>query len=245
MTATPPEKHPTPAPASDGRIRVLLADDEEMIRHGVRLILRHAEDIDVVAEARNGAEAVELAAAQPVDVVLLDIRMPVLDGLAAVEQLVRLAPKPQVVMLTTFGDEENVTRALHAGAGGFLLKDEGPQELISAVRAAATGDAVLSPGVTGHVVKRMLQGGLIGTSSTTAPVDRRLAALTGREREVLAMLGAGLPNLEIAHRLDIGLGTVKTHVGRILEKTGTASRVQAALLAHQAGLGGATGRADA
>ena len=129
MTATPPEKPPTPAPAADGRIRVLLADDEEMIRHGVRLILRHAEDIDVVAEARNGAEAVERAAAQPVDVVLLDIRMPVLDGLAAVEQLVRLDPKPQVVMLTTFGDEENVTRALHAGAGGFLLKDEGPQEL--------------------------------------------------------------------------------------------------------------------
>ncbi|MFH8568898.1 response regulator [Streptomyces sp. NPDC017993] len=246
MTATPPEKSPTPAPAADGRIRVLLADDEEMIRHGVRLILRHAEDIDVVAEARNGAEAVERAAAQPVDVVLLDIRMPVLDGLAAVARLVRLDPKPQVVMLTTFGDEENVTRALHAGAGGFLLKDEGPQELISAVRAAAAGDAVLSPGVTGHVVKRMLQGGgLIGTSSATAPADQRLAALTGREREVLAMLGAGLPNLEIARRLDIGLGTVKTHVGRILEKTGTASRVQAALLAHQAGLGGATGAAGA
>ncbi|MFH8406735.1 response regulator [Streptomyces sp. NPDC018019] len=218
-----------------GPVRVLLADDEEMIRHGVRLILRHAEDIDVVAEAANGAEAVELAARQPVDVALVDIRMPVLDGLAAIEQLVRLDPKPQVVMLTTFGDEENVTRALQAGASGFLLKDEGPQELISAVRAAAAGDAVLSPGVTGHVVKRMLQGGgRLGAGNA----DARLAGLTDREREVLAMLGEGLSNLEIGRRLEIGLGTVKTHVGRILDKTGTESRVQAALLAHQAGLAG-------
>ncbi|MFD7666115.1 response regulator [Streptomyces sp. NPDC059788] len=223
-------------------VRVLLADDEEMIRHGVRLILRHAEDIDVVAEAANGAEAVELAARQPVDVALVDIRMPVLDGLAAIEQLVRLDPKPQVVMLTTFGDEENVTRALQAGASGFLLKDEGPQELISAVRAAAAGDAVLSPGVTGHVVRRMLQGGgRIGAANGAGGPDgpgQRLAALTDREREVLAMLGEGLSNMDIGRRLEIGLGTVKTHVGRILDKTGTESRVQAALLAHQAGLAG-------
>ncbi|MEU5584346.1 response regulator [Streptomyces chrestomyceticus] len=220
-------------------VRVLLADDEEMIRHGVRLILKHAEDIDVVAEAANGAEAVELAARMPVDVALVDIRMPVLDGLAAIEQLVRLDPKPQVVMLTTFGDEENVTRALQAGASGFLLKDEGPQELISAVRAAAAGDAVLSPGVTGHVVRRMLQGGgRIGAPDGAAAPDQRLAALTDREREVLAMLGQGLSNLDIGSRLEIGLGTVKTHVGRILDKTGTQSRVQAALLAHQAGLTG-------
>ncbi|OKI09910.1 DNA-binding response regulator [Streptomyces sp. CB02923] len=220
-------------------VRVLLADDEEMIRHGVRLILRHAEDIDVVAEAANGAEAVELAARNQVDVALVDIRMPVLDGLAAIEQLVRLDPKPQVVMLTTFGDEENVTRALQAGASGFLLKDEGPQELISAVRAAAAGDAVLSPGVTGHVVKRMLQGGgRIGGGTGAGGPDQRLAALTDREREVLAMLGQGLSNLDIGSRLEIGLGTVKTHVGRILDKTGTQSRVQAALLAHQSGLAG-------
>ncbi|MFH9421229.1 response regulator [Streptomyces sp. NPDC017529] len=225
----------TPAGARPA-IRVLIADDEEMIRHGVRLILRHAEDIDVVAEAANGAEAVDMAARQPVEVALVDIRMPVLDGLAAIEQLVGLDPKPQVVMLTTFGDEENVTRALQAGASGFLLKDEGPQELISAVRAAAAGDAVLSPGVTGHVVKRMLQGsGRVGPAGGQRP-DERLAALTDREREVLAMLGEGLSNLEIGRRLEIGLGTVKTHVGRILDKTGTESRVQAALLAHQAGL---------
>ncbi|MFG2135535.1 response regulator [Streptomyces sp. NPDC048650] len=236
-TPSPDANSPRNGPAHDGRIRVLLADDEEMIRHGVRLILRHAEDIEVVAEAANGAEAVELAAARPVDVALVDIRMPVLDGLAAIERLVRLDSAPQVVMLTTFGDEENVTRALHAGATGFLLKDEGPQELINAVRAAAAGDAVLSPGVTGHVIKRMLQatGPHIGSPAATGTPAQRLAALTGREHEVLAMLGAGLANQEIGRRLDIGLGTVKTHVGRILEKTGTGSRVQAALLAHQAG----------
>jgi len=213
-------------------IRVLLADDEEMVRHGVRVILRHAEGIEVVGEAANGAEAVRRAAEDRPDVVLLDVRMPVLDGLAAVEPLVALDPAPQVVMLTTFGDEENVLRALRAGATGFLLKDEGPQELIRAVRAAAAGDAVLSPGVTGTVVRRMLSGG-----APRVP-DRRVAGLTDREREVLVMLGEGLSNLEIGTRLGIGVGTVKTHVGSILGKTGCGSRVQAALLAHQAGLMG-------
>ncbi|MGW9175147.1 response regulator [Streptomyces decoyicus] len=221
-------------------IRVLLADDEEMIRHGVRLILRHADGIEVVAEAANDAEAVRLAAELRPDVVLLDIRMPVLDGLAAVEPLVALGPAPQVVMLTTFGDEENVLRALRAGATGFLLKDEGPQELISAVRAAAAGDAVLSPGVTGTVVRRMLNGGgaAAGGGAKVAALDGRVAGLTDREREVLVMLGEGLSNQEIGRRLGIGVGTVKSHVRSILGKTGCASRVQAALLAHQAGLMG-------
>ncbi|MEV5980775.1 response regulator transcription factor [Streptomyces sp. NPDC052114] len=222
-------------------IRVLLADDEEMIRHGVRMILQHADGIEVVGEAVNGAEAVTLAAELHPDVALVDIRMPVLDGLAAIGPLTELDPRPQVVMLTTFGDEENVTRALRAGAGGFLLKDEGPDELIRAVRAAAAGDAVLSPGVTGTVIKRMLQGGSpaapdASAASAAPSPDDRLAALTAREREVLAMLGAGLPNLEIGLRLGIGVGTVKTHVAAVLDKTGSDSRVQAALLAHQAGL---------
>ncbi|QHC23545.1 response regulator [Streptomyces sp. GS7] len=213
-------------------IRVLLADDEEMIRHGIRLILRHTDGIDVVGEAVNGAETVRLAAEHRPDVVLLDIRMPVLDGLAAIEPLIALDPRPQVVMLTTFGDEENVTRALRAGATGFLLKDEGAQELIRAVRAAAAGDAVLSPGVTGTVIRRMLSGG-----GTAAP-EGRVAGLTGREREVLVMLGEGISNPEIGRRLGIGVGTVKSHVRSILEKTGCGSRVQAGLLAHQAGLMG-------
>ncbi|MGW2411832.1 response regulator [Streptomyces tubercidicus] len=213
-------------------IRVLLADDEEMVRHGVRMILRHTEGIEVVSEAANGAEAIRLATEERPDVVLLDVRMPVLDGLAAIEPLAALEHRPQVVMLTTFGDEENVIRALRAGATGFLLKDEGPEELIRAVRAAAVGDAVLSPGVTGTVVRRMLRGGGPG------PLDSRVEGLTDREREVLVMLGEGLSNLEIGARLGIGVGTVKTHVGSILGKTGCGSRVQAALLAHQAGLMG-------
>ncbi|MER5708785.1 response regulator transcription factor [Streptomyces sp. NPDC002122] len=216
-------------------IRVLLADDEAMIRHGVRLILRHADGIDVVAEAADGHRAVEEAAAHHPDVALVDIRMPRCDGLAAIRPLLALDPAPRVVMLTTFGDEENVLRALRDGASGFLLKDDGPQELISAVRAAAAGDAVLSPGVTGSVIARMLRGGA-SDAGDAALRDERIARLTARERDVLAMLGEGLSNQDIADRLAIGIGTVKTHVGAILEKTGSTSRVQAALLAHQAGL---------
>ncbi|WP_199552195.1 response regulator transcription factor [Streptomyces sp. N35] len=213
-------------------VRVLLADDEEMIRRGVQLILSHAEGIEVVAEAVNGEEAIALSAEHRPDVALVDIRMPVLDGLAAVPRLVALDPAPQVVMLTTFGDDQNVVRALRDGATGFLLKDEGPQELISAVRAAATGDAVLSPGVTGSVIRRMLSGG----ASPPSAADPRITQLTDREREVLSMLGRGLSNADIARSLGIGVGTVKTHVGAILDKTDSTSRVQAALLAHQAGL---------
>ncbi|MBB4980435.1 MULTISPECIES: response regulator [Streptomyces] len=216
-------------------IRVLLADDEAMIRHGVRLILRHADGIEVVAEAADGRQAVEKAAAHHPDVALVDIRMPVCDGLAAIAPLLALDPAPRVVMLTTFGDDDNVVRALREGAAGFLLKDEGPQELISAVRAAAAGDAVLSPGVTGTVISRMLRSGT-PQEAGEALADKRLTPLTGREREVLAMLGQGLSNQDIATRLGIGVGTVKTHVGAILDKTGSASRVQAALLAHRTGL---------
>ncbi|BFV57039.1 response regulator transcription factor [Kitasatospora sp. CMC57] len=218
-------------------IRVLLADDEPGIRAGLRLVLQHAEDITVVAEAANGAEAVAEAARTPVDVALVDIRMPVLDGLAAIDQLIRLDPRPAVVMLTTFGEEENVTRALRAGASGFLLKDDGPHELISAVRAAAAGDAVLSPGVTGLVVKRMLEGDPpVGPDDPEAEAAHRIAALDPPEREALALLGAGMPNLEIALRLGISPDSVKTVVDTLLDRTGADTRVQAALLATRAGL---------
>ncbi|MFI6182720.1 response regulator [Nonomuraea sp. NPDC051191] len=206
-----------------------------MIRHGVRLILRHAEGIEVVAEATDGRQAVELATAHRPDVALVDIRMPVYDGLAAIAPLLALDPAPRVVMLTTFGEEANVLRALREGAAGFLLKDDGPQELINAVRAAAAGDAVLSPGVTAAVISRMLNG-TGPQDADPAHADERIARLTEREREVLAMLGEGLSNQEIAERLYIGIGTVKTHVSAILDKTGSASRVQAAILAHRTGL---------
>ncbi|AZK97170.1 MULTISPECIES: response regulator [Streptomyces] len=225
----------------DRPVRVLLADDEELIRYGVRLILRHADGIEVVGEAVNGEDAVRVAAETRPDVALVDIRMPVLDGLAAIEGLLALRPQPRVVMLTTFGDEENVTVALRAGAAGFLLKDEGPQELIRAVRAASAGDAVLSPGVTGTVIERMLDGdaGSPGAGRTPSPdpgTGGRLASLTGREREVLTLLGQGLANAAIGRQLGIGVGTVKSHVSAILEKTGTDSRLQAAVLAYRTGL---------
>ncbi|MER5945772.1 response regulator transcription factor [Streptomyces sp. NPDC001904] len=216
-------------------IRVLLADDEAMIRHGVRLILKHSDGIEVVAEAPDGVRAVAEAAEHRPDVVLLDIRMPGGDGLAAIRSLLALDPAPRVVMLTTFGDEPNVLRALRDGACGFILKDEGPQELISALRAAAAGDAVLSPGVTGSVIARMLRGVSPALGHPDSE-DERIARLTARERQVLAMLGEGLSNQDLAERLGIGVGTVKTHVRAVLEKTGSASRVQAALLAHRADL---------
>jgi DNA-binding NarL/FixJ family response regulator len=229
-----------PSAPGNRPVRVLLADDEELIRHAVGLILRHADGIEVAGEAANGEEAVRVAAATRPDVALIDVRMPVLDGLAAIGPLLELRPRPRVVMLTTFGDDDNVSRALRAGASGFLLKDEGPEELIRAVRAAAAGDAVLSPGVTGAVIQRML-GGAAGTPphARRAPDDSAtelLATLTGREREVLALLAGGLANVEIGRRLGIGMGTVKTHVSAILEKTATESRVQAAVLAYRAGI---------
>ncbi|MFD3513907.1 response regulator [Streptomyces sp. NPDC058657] len=223
---------------TDRPVRVLLADDEEMIRHGVRLILRHAEGIDVVAEAVDGRQAVELAAVHRPDVALVDIRMPLCDGLSAIGPLLALDPAPRVLMLTTFGDEENVVEALRAGAAGFLLKNDGPQELIGAVHAAAAGGAVLSPGVTGSVISRMLRGDTADADRQDAADSGRVAALTAREREVLAMLGEGLSNPDIALRLGIGAGTVKSHVAAILEKTGSASRVQAALLAYRTGMVG-------
>jgi len=213
-------------------IRVLLADDEALLRAGLRLILRHAEDVEVVAEVGDGAQTVAEIRRQAVDVVLLDIRMPGVDGLSAAEEIARIAPEVRVVMLTTFGEEEYVARALRAGAVGFLLKDAGPEELIHAVRAAAADQAVLSPRITRQLIDRYRGGEPDGVSEAR----RRIAELTDREREVLVMLGAGLSNADIGKRLYLGGGTVKTHVSRILRKLDCANRVQAAILAHDAGL---------
>jgi DNA-binding NarL/FixJ family response regulator len=211
---------------------VLLADDEELLRAGVKLILRHADDVEVVAEADNGAQAVEEARQHMVDVALLDIRMPVMDGLTALEQIARVAPQVQVLILTTFGEEEYVARALRAGAVGFLLKDSGPDELIQAVRAAAAGQPVLSPRITRQLIDRYV----CADRGRSERARRRIGELTERERDVLEMIGAGLSNAEIGKQLYLGDGTVKTHVSRILQKLGCANRVQAAILAHDAGL---------
>lgn len=211
-------------------IKVMLADDEQLLREGVRLVLRHADDIEVTAEAGDGAEAVQLACAQPVDVALVDIRMPGTDGLTAAEQLAQRAPEVKVVMLTTFGEQEYITRALRAGAAGFLLKDSGPQELIHAVRAAAHGGAILSPRITKDLIATHVNDG------RSAKAQRLVDTLNEREREVLVMVGVGASNAEAARLLYMGEGTVKTYVSRILAKLGCANRTQAAIIAHDAGL---------
>ncbi|KFZ77952.1 LuxR family transcriptional regulator [Amycolatopsis sp. MJM2582] len=213
-------------------IRVLLADDEPLLRAGARLLLKQAGDIDVVAEASDGAEAIDVVRRIPVDVALMDIRMPGTDGLAAVEEIAR---EVRVIMLTTFGDEAYVARALRAGAAGFLLKDTDPAQLIQAVRSAAAGEAVLSPRIAKQVIDRFRDADA-ADADNAARARRRIEALTARELDVLVRVGRGLGNAEIAEELRLSNGTVKIHVSRILAKLGCANRVQAAILAHDAGI---------
>ncbi|WP_411070802.1 response regulator [Streptomyces sp. cmx-4-25] len=214
-------------------IRVVIADDEPLIRAGIRMILNSDPEIQVVGEAADGRAAVEAARAHAADVVLLDIQMPVLDGLSALPELRRAAPAARVVVLTTFGERENVLRALEYGGAGFLLKDTAPAELIGAVRAAAAGDAYLSPAATRHVVERLAKG---REAARAEEARGRVAALSEKERDVLALLGEGLSNADAGRRLHMSEGTVKTYVSRILAKLDCENRVQAALLARDAGL---------
>ncbi|MBL1286689.1 response regulator [Streptomyces sp. NPDC057067] len=215
-------------------IRVLVADDEPLIRAGIRMILSSADDIDVAAEAADGREAVELARSQRIDVALMDIQMPVMDGLTALGELRRAAPQVRVLILTTFGERHNVLRALTGGSAGFLLKDSAPAELMRAVRAAAGGEAYLSPGATRHVVDSLASG---GATQRAEDARRRLEKLTDRERDVLALLGEGLSNADAGQRIHMSEATVKAYVSRILAKLECENRVQAALLARDAGLG--------
>ncbi|GCD42896.1 DNA-binding response regulator [Streptomyces paromomycinus] len=213
-------------------VRVLLADDEAMIRAGVRAILTASPGVEVVAEAADGREAVELALRHRPDVCLLDIRMPRLDGLGAAAELARTLPETAVVMLTTFSEDEYVAGALGSGASGFLLKTGDPRELIIGVRAAAEGGAYLSPSVARRVISQF--GGV--ALGRAAAARSRTEELTGREREVLALVGAGLSNAEIAGRLFVVEGTVKAYVSAVLARLGLKNRVQAAILAYEAGL---------
>lgn len=213
-------------------IRVVVADDEGLIRSGITKILTSAGDIEVVAEAGDGHTTVEAVRRHRPDVVLLDIRMPVLDGLGALEEIQRLATDTRVVMLTTFDADDYVATALRTGASGFILKDSTPGELIGAVRSVADGQAYLSPKVTRRVVDRFKdQSAALDPSAAT-----RVARLTDRERDVLVLLAEGLPNHAIAKRLFMAEASIRTYVSRILTKLGCANRVQAALLAHHAGL---------
>ena len=212
-------------------IRVVLADDEPMIRVGVKTILTSASDIEVVAEASDGREAVEAVRRHRPDIALLDIRMPRGDGLAAAEELATAAPDVAVIMLTTFDEDEYVARALALGASGFLLKAADPKELILGVRSVADGAAFLSPRIAQKVIARLGDGFARADRART-----RLTRLTAREREVLTLVGRGMSNQEIAKTLNLAEGTVKTHVSAILQRLSLTNRVQAAILAYEAGL---------
>jgi DNA-binding NarL/FixJ family response regulator len=212
-------------------IQVLVADDEAMVRAGVLAILASDDGIEVVGEAADGRQAVELVRAHRPDVVLLDIRMPVLDGLAAANEMAAVAPASRVIMLTTFGQDDYIAQALRGGAAGFLLKASDPRELITAVHAVAAGAAFLSPAVAHRVIRNYRDADVSATDAR-----QRVAVLTDRERDVLGLLGTGHSNAEIARTLYIVEGTVKAHVSSILDKLGARNRVQAAILAYEAGL---------
>jgi DNA-binding NarL/FixJ family response regulator len=211
------------------KIRVLLADDQTLVRTGFRVILETEGDIEVVAEADTGHEAIRQAQLTKPDVILMDIRMPELDGLAATEEILRHADPPTIVVLTTFDQNEYVYRALRAGAAGFLLKDAPSTRLIAAVRAAATGDSLIDPAITRRLVERFAE------PVQPQRLPKKLASLTDRELDVLRLVARGLANAEIAAELVVAETTVKTHVARILAKLGLRDRVQAVVLAYETG----------
>jgi DNA-binding NarL/FixJ family response regulator len=210
-------------------IRVLVADDQAMVRAGFRMLLAGEPDIDVVAEAGNGVEAVYQAARFSPTVILMDIRMPELDGLEATRRILAADELARVLILTTFDLDEYVYEALAAGASGFVLKDDPPEQLIAAIRTVAAGDALLSPGVTKRVIRQFAR---VARPPPPAGMDE----LTTREHDVFRLIAQGLSNAEIAQELFIGEGTVKTHVTHVLQKLNLRDRVQAVVLAHEAHL---------
>ena len=210
-------------------IRVLVADDQSMVRAGFRMLLAGEEDIDVVAEASNGLEAVEKAERFHPDVILMDIRMPELDGLEATRRILATDNGARILVLTTFDLDEYVYEALRAGASGFVLKDDPPEQLIAAIRIVAAGDALLSPTVTKRVIKRF-------TRTPRPAPPKGLDDLSDREREVFRLIARGLSNAEIGQELYISETTVKTHVTHILQKLDLRDRVQAVVLAYQTGV---------
>ncbi|WP_435251390.1 response regulator [Streptomyces tendae] len=217
-------------------IRVLIADDEPMIRAGVRAVLATDADIDVVAEAADGHDAVELVRRHRPAVAVLDIRMPGVNGIDAAAQIRATVPDTSVIMLTTFGEDDYILEALGGGAAGFLIKSGEPEELVAGVRAVAEGAAYLSPKVAARVVAHLAATGAGALAGRRSAARRRVAELTAREGEVLALLGGGLSNGQIARRLHVVEGTVKAHVSSILARLGVDNRAAAAVVAHEAGI---------
>ncbi|MFD3698238.1 response regulator [Streptomyces sp. NPDC058646] len=217
-------------------IRILIADDEPMIRAGVRAVLATDPGLTVVAEAADGRQAVELVRRHRPHVAVLDIRMPGTDGISAAAEIRRTVPATGVVMLTTFGEDEYILRALGEGATGFLIKSGEPEELVAGVRAVADGAAYLSPKVAARVVAHLAAGGAGVRAGRRSAARARVDALTARERDVLAFLGGGLSNGQIARRLKLAEGTVKAHVSSILARLGVDNRAAAAVVAHEAGV---------
>jgi DNA-binding NarL/FixJ family response regulator len=214
---------------SEGTIRVLIADDQALMRTGFRMILDAQDDIEVVGEAIDGADAIRQFEKLDPDVVVMDVRMPTMDGIEATRRLSALERPARVLILTTFDLDEYVYEALRTGASGFLLKDRPPEELVAAVRVIAAGEALLAPSVTRRLIEEFAR---------RAPLAKRseLDQLTEREREVLVLMARGLSNAEIAKALFVAESTVKTHVGRVLHKLGLRDRAQAVVLAYESGL---------
>jgi DNA-binding NarL/FixJ family response regulator len=215
-------------------VTVLLVDDDALVRAGLRMMLSSADDIEVVGEVSDGADAVGAVQKHRPDVVLMDIRMPGVDGITATVNLRALSDPPQVIVLTTFHIDDYVLRALRAGASGFLLKDTPPEEILNAVRLVAAGEAILSPAVTRTLLGHM---GDNEADDRRAMARKRLTELTDREREVAIAVGAGASNAEVGTKLFMSEATVKAHVSRLLAKLGAANRVHIAIVVHDAGLG--------
>ncbi|MFD0340603.1 response regulator [Streptomyces sp. NPDC127117] len=210
---------------------VLIADDQPMQRFGFRMLLESQDDMTVVGEAGNGLEALSLVQQHRPDVALMDIRMPLLDGIEATRRIIRAGARTRVLIVTTFDLDRYAYDGLRAGASGFLIKDAMPEELLSGIRAVAGGDAVVAPSLTRRLLDAYVQH-LPAVPGGSVPLDARIASLTEREREILTVIGQGWSNTEIAERLHLAESTVKTHVTRILAKTGCRDRVQAVILAY-------------
>lgn len=215
------------------RTTVLLVDDQELVRYGFRLVLEAQDDMAVVGEAADGEEAIRAAVRLKPEVVLMDVRMPAKDGIAATREIVRRLPDTRVLVLTTYDLDESAFGALQAGAAGFLLKNTRPDEMVSAIRIVATGDAVVSPRITSRLIERAVPHLVAGK-----PDQAGLAELSAREREVFVLVGRGLTNTEIADTLHLSESTVKAHFGRIMTKLGLPNRVQVVIKAYELGLVG-------